>query len=148
MRQERKNGSLTETAINTLKIENIAVPNSTGATLVMLDYAELDLVPATPVAATVVQRDAVLIAGKVTPTTAKLSEAGAVAARHISVFGAAGGAEASAIYTAGEEPMCSPIILTKNPQDGLFYVTLAIKGTSEGAGDTGSVHYHFRFRVQ
>lgn len=134
--------------VNTLVYEQIEVPNSAGAKLVLIDYAELDVIPPTPVAATIITRDAVLIAGKAAPTTAKLSESGAICGRSVVVLGAAGAAEASAVYSAGEEPMSNPVVLLPESGTGKYYVTVAIKGTNEGAGDTGTVHYHFRFRVQ
>lgn len=148
MHQEKVNGSKAEAVVDTLVYTQIEVPNTTGATLVMLDYCEMDLVPPAPVSGTTVSRDAVLIVGKVVPTTAKLSESGAVAARHITLWNEAAAAVATACYSAGEEPMGNPVVLVKNPQDGKYYVTIAVVGNNEGVGDFATVHYHLRFRVK
>jgi hypothetical protein len=147
MKQEVLNGSLVESAINTLTTTQVEVPNSTGAKVVMLDYVELDLTPPLPVAATTVQRDAIALAGKLSPSSALLSEAGAVAARHITLWNEAGAAVAAAVVSLGEEPMASPVLLLQDPTTRKYYVTLAIKGTAEGVGDVGTIHYHMRFRV-
>jgi hypothetical protein len=148
LKQEKVNGSKAEVAINTLASAQIEVPNSSGAKLVMLDYAELDCPPALPVAATIITRNVALVAGKVTPATAFISEPGAVCGRVVQTLGAAAAAEASAMFSAGEEPMSNPVVLLPDPADGKYYVTIVIKGTNEGAGDLATVHYHMRFRVQ
>jgi hypothetical protein len=148
LKQEKVNGSKAEAAVNTLASVQVEIPNSSGAKLVMLDYVELDCPPALPVAATIITRNVALIAGKVTPASALISEPGAICGRVVQTLGAAGAAEASAVFSAGEEPMANPVVLLPDAADGKFYVTIAVKGTNEGAGDLATVHYHLRCRVQ
>lgn len=143
--QEKVNNVLAETVKNTLAYVNVEVPNSSGKKTVMLDLVELDAFPPEVVQAVTTTCEAVLIAGKATPTTATLDVSGAVAARVIMIYGQAGAAAVQALYSAGEEAMDSPVQLFP-AVDGKYYITVAVKGTNNAAS-LMSVRYHARFRV-
>jgi hypothetical protein len=143
--QERLNGSVSETVVNTQATSSIEVPNSQGKKLVFLDLVELDALPPQIVAATVTTVEAVCVAGKSTPTTPTLDQSGAVAARVIKIYPQAGAAVVQAVYSAGEEAMDSPVQLFP-AVDGKYYVTIAVKGTANAA-TLMTVRYHCRFRV-
>lgn len=147
MKQITFNGSLSESAVNTLNKVKVEIAPK-GAKLVTIDYIELDLVPPLPVQAVVVTRDASCLAGYVaSPSTAKLSESQCICARSHAMYAQAAADIAQALGSAGEEPMQKPFILRAD-SDGTYNVTIVIDGDNEGAGDTGTVHYHIRARVQ
>lgn len=119
------NGVVTQTAVNTLKYEQILVPGSQNAKAVVIEDIELDVQEPDMVASTQTASMAMVVAGKKAPTSLLLSTEGAVhLVRDMMVCDAT---PLPTVYEgANPKDREGPFPVSKE-QDGSFYVTVAIQ---------------------
>jgi len=141
---EGYNSSKVESAANTLTYENVEVPNSSGARNVHLVRAELDPDAPEYVAASDTVVVAIAILGKSTPTSVDLAQVGAITTKSITKFST--GAAQFAAVVSGPDQAQGRWEIPKNPSDGKYYFTIAVKGSNNVAAKY--VRYRCDFEVE
>ena len=141
-RLESANGTVTESAANTITNSQVEVPNSYGAKKVFVRSAELDPFEPDVVASGWSKTYAVACAGKQTPTSATLADQGAFTTKEKRLWCASTAPVVRA--TDGPDQYMGPRQIFPD-QDGKFYVTIAVLGSGNSAAK--NVRYNIEFMV-
>jgi len=126
---------LIETAINTLKTDNVELPDTAQARGVKIVKAWIGASTPGKVASTLTSSIVALLRGKVTVTS--LTSGPPLGTSHMVVCEAYSDAtpDYSVVVTRGSEMNgdCN-IDIPKSPDDGRYYITRAVQGAANGAG--------------
>lgn len=142
---EHINSSKAETAAHTLTYENVEVPNSNGAKAVHVVRVEMHLDEPQHVAASTTAVMGLMVAGKITPTTALLNQVGALTQK--TRYKYSNGASAYAAETVGPEQAQGRWEVPKYPGDGKFYITPVVCGSATCTAAL-TVYYRVDFEVE
>jgi hypothetical protein len=134
---------VTEATVNTIKYENVEVPNSQGANRVTLIAMDLDMDDYDAVTTAEHSVSAMIAVGKQVPTAILLNQAGAI---HKCVRKGLSNGTAK----IGEINVHDPRVVGRyeigKSSDGKFYITVAVKGVNNT--NPRSAYYHCDFEVE
>jgi len=137
------NGSLVESAANTLTPDQLEVPGSQGATKVTLVECKLQIDPPDAIAG-VSRSQAVVQTGLQTPTNPFISQDDAVCAEDFLAFGSAAGTYVFLVELQRGQ-LSHPVDVQVQQNSGEYYVTLAVQG--EANTNVKTVYYSMTFNV-
>lgn len=141
---QSKNSYKTESGNNTLTIDNVEVPESTGAKRVHIIRVEMDVSLPTYVAASTTAVNAVLIGGKVTPSVCTIAEPGAITTKAVIIVST--GAAGLGVVIEGPNQAQGHWEIFRDSRDGKYYFTVAVVGTANTA--TKTVCYRVDFEIE